>query len=353
MNEFNEQPIEEEKKGKKGVFIFLLLLAFVLLISIGYAILSSTINITGSSTIADIDWNIHFANIQVTSGSVPIGTGDSAATINPSTLADVSYTVTLDKPGDFYEFTVDVVNSGSIDGMVESVVSKMNNVEISALPNYLEYSVTYSDGKTIASSHLLAAGTTETYRVRVGYRKSLDESDLPGTDDHLSFQFSVNYVQANEFAVDRNSARYVYRNNGTSVDAGASISGLGTIYGTYQQVVSNVGKNYFLRHKIEGTEVVESSVGFVRGGNVYYLIGGGEYDSGTDTFTSDHFSDNLAVLAEAFDVANECTVDADYYECEAGGIYAFAASDGGVSAGSDVDNLCDISPEDASYCFES
>ena len=352
MNEINEQL--EPKKEKKGKGIILALLALVLFLSIGYAILSTTINITGTSTIANTNWDIHFNNIQVTPGSVAIGTGDSAATINPANLTSVAYTITLDKPGDFYEFTVDVVNGGTVDGMIDTVTSKMNGVEISALPNYLDYSVAYSDGKSIAANHLLAAGQTHTYRVRVEYKKNIDSTDLPANDEHLSFQVNVEFVQANEFAVDRLAARYVYRNNENSVDAGANISSLGTIYGTYQQAINNTGKNYFLRHKVEGTEVVETSVGFVLGGNVYYLMGGGvTYDAGTDTYSdSAYFEDNVDILKTAFGVAN-CEIDPDYIECTKDGITANAALDGGVDAGDTNGNLCDVGPFDSSYCYNA
>ena len=106
----------------------------------------------------------------------------------------------MSTPGDFYEFTVDAINAGTVDGMIESVTSTLNNGSISNLPDCLTYSVTYFDGVEIAANHLLAAGTTEKYKVRVEFKEDIDEDDLPDSNQTLSFAFSVNYVQANSNA---------------------------------------------------------------------------------------------------------------------------------------------------------
>ena len=342
MNEQqNTQQEMKEQKRKRGKGLLLVLALLLMFVSIGYAVLSTNLNITGTSTINDTNWDIHFENLNVTTGSVAIGTGDSAATINVATRTDISYTITLAKPGDFYEFTVDVKNDGTVDGMVDSVSSKMNGIDIDALPNYLNYSVTYNDGKTIAPNHLLTAGGKETYKVRVEYKKDLEATDLPASDDDLTFEVSINYVQANENAVDRNAARYVYRNNSVVADADATLTDLGTTYNTYQALVNATGKSYFLRHKLEGTQVVESSVGFVRGGTAYYLVGG-------DT---DAFEDNVATLNTAFGSTN-CTPDTGFYECTYGDVGASAADDGGVDSflAADYNSLCDVGPDGSSYC---
>ena len=59
----------------------------------------------------------------MTNGSVSIGTGDKAAVITPNDTTEVTYEVTLAKPGDFYEFTVDAVNAGTVDAIIDEVRS--------------------------------------------------------------------------------------------------------------------------------------------------------------------------------------------------------------------------------------
>lgn len=342
-----------QQKNRKGKTFLLILAVLLMFISVGYAILSTTLNINGTSSIKNATWDIHFENLNVTTGSVALSTGDEAATINSTNKTSVTYKVTLKKPGDFYEFTVDVKNDGTIDGMIDSVTSKMNDIEIDSLPSYLNYSVTYNDGKRIAENHLLSAGGKETYKVRVEYKKDINAADLPVTDSTLSFEVQVNYVQANEEAIDRNSDRYVYRNNTSIADSGANLSSLGTTYNTYNALVSALSKNYFLRHKVEGTQVVESSVGFVLSGTAYYLTGGGVvYDPINDSYSdSIYFEENVATLKAAFGESN-CTEEEGFYECSVNGVIASAASDGGVDVGdaSNMSLFCDVGPDGSSYC---
>ena len=188
------------RKNKKIDYLLLLLLLVVGL-SVGYALLQTTLTINGTSKIKGNTWDIHFANLQVTEGSVSIGTGDVAAAIQ-STNTDVTYTVTLNEPGDFYEFTVDAVNAGTIDGMIESVTSKLNNQPITTLPAYLNYSVTYSDGVAISSNQYLKAGDSEKYKVRIEFKKDISSTDLPTTVQTLTLNFGVVYIQADENAVE-------------------------------------------------------------------------------------------------------------------------------------------------------
>ena len=183
----------------------MILVVLLLSISLGYAFLQTDLTINGIGKIAATSWDIHFNNVQVTTGSVSLSTGDSIPTIDTTTHTDVTYTVTLPKPGDFYEFTVDVVNSGTLNGMVEVISSKLNNTEISTLPAYMKYSVTYANDMPIKEKHLLASGVTETYKIRIEYRTDISPSDLPDTVQTNTFSFGVRYVQADNTAITRPS----------------------------------------------------------------------------------------------------------------------------------------------------
>ncbi len=187
------------KNRRKDCLLLLLLL--VVGLSVGYALLQTTLTINGTSKIKGNTWDIHFANLQVTEGSVSIGTGDSAATIQSNTT-DIIYTVTLNEPGDFYEFTVDAINAGSIDGMIESVTSKLNDAPITTLPNYLHYYVTYSDGVAISPNQYLKVGDSEKYKVRIEFKKDIETTDLPTTVQTLTLNYGVVYVQADSSAVE-------------------------------------------------------------------------------------------------------------------------------------------------------
>ena len=179
--------------------IKLILVILVVALGIGYAYINSDLNINGTAQIKNANWDIHWANVQVKTGSV---TGDNVVTepTIDSEETTVTYSVVLPTPGTYYEFTVDAVNSGSIDAMIDTIDSKLNGATITTLPAYLKYAVTYEDGVELEQNHLLAANTTEKYKLRVEYRDDIELSQIPSSDQTLSLQFTVTYRQANENA---------------------------------------------------------------------------------------------------------------------------------------------------------
>ena len=234
------------KKNKRKLN-YMILIIMILVISIGYAILSSNLNIVGSSQISAPTWDIHFENVSVKSGSVSAST----PTIDTNKTT-VNYSVTFTIPGEYYEFTVDAVNAGTIDGMVSVVSNKLNGTEIITLPNYLEYKVSYEDGIDIAPNHLLSANSSEKYKVHVGYKKDINISDIPATPQTLNFSFSVTYVQSDSNAVKPvpdpvsfstdswpTIIRAVKRGNTTSYNVGDTKTvGMGTL-GTHTLRIAN------------------------------------------------------------------------------------------------------------------
>ena len=91
-----------KKKNNKILPIFIILL---LSITVGYAILQSPLSITGTSSIPSNRWDIHWNNVVINNEST--ATATTAAIINPNNNTKTSFEITLNNPGDFYEFTVD------------------------------------------------------------------------------------------------------------------------------------------------------------------------------------------------------------------------------------------------------
>ena len=174
----------------------------LLVIGIVYAILQANLQINGIAKIKSNSWDIHFNNIQVNEDSVSIGTGDSPATIDPENNCKIDFEVTLSLPGDFYEFTVDVVNAGTIDGMIGSLTTslKVDNVVVDTVPDYLNYTVTYEDGSEILEIHLLEKNKQETYKVRLEFRTDIEE--LPETTT-ISTSLEPVFIQADDTAIKK------------------------------------------------------------------------------------------------------------------------------------------------------
>ena len=199
------------KKRKKIEGRIVTLLVLFLTLGLGYALLHQNLTITGTSKLSNSSWDIHFDNLNVSRGSVSLSNGDEAAEIDDTTKTDINYTVTLQQPGDFYEFTVDIENEGTIDGMIESFYSKLNGTDISAtnpVPSHLTYSVTYDDGMPIEINNLYAANSTDTIRVRVEFKRDISSDQLPSTPESYSFSFGIVFVQSDGSATERQTRSF-------------------------------------------------------------------------------------------------------------------------------------------------
>ena len=196
----------KKKNSKKRSLKYLLVL--LLLISVGYAAIATTLKINGTATVKSSKWDVYWepTSIAVTQGSVT-ATGDNAAHVTDTAKTQIEYSIELNEPGDFYEFTVDAVNNGSIDAMIaengvtNKVYSDAECTNEINLPGYLRYTVTYDDNTAVQQYQTLAKKdgdnpTTKTYKVKVEYRTDIDKETLnTSTNQTLYFRFSVNYVQ--------------------------------------------------------------------------------------------------------------------------------------------------------------
>ena len=160
----------------------------VFTLTIAYAALNSVLTIQGSAQVSSANWDIHLANPKVKTGS---------ATTNVPILESANtlkYSTTLNMPGDFYEFTVEVVNNGSIDAMIEKVVKTPELTAEQA--KYLKYEVSYANGESITTDQTIAKGSSMPIKVRIEYRKDLSSSDLPTGQVVLDLALTLEYIQS-------------------------------------------------------------------------------------------------------------------------------------------------------------
>ena len=353
-------------KKEKRITLFLTLL---LVITVGYALLSQTLDINGTSKIKKTTWSIIWDNVVVKDGSVSGDSVTTAASITNTEKTLVEYSITLSEPGEFYEFTVDAKNEGTIDGMVNVVSNKVyqsNGTTERELPSYLTYSVTYNDGKAIEAKHLLSAGSTEKYKVRVEF-KDVEASQLPSQEETIKFKFSVDYVQA-----DDTGEEVVHGLTGTKyrtlpykvVYIGDNVSEGVTLFDSVSEAKNAFSNRpFYLKHEIENDIVKESYVCFEKEGNTYCLQGQHTYQSGApgncksefydsenNKCLSTYYESNKQILKEAFGESN-CTQNSSSLYCGAGGLYADAYEYGNVRAGDGSAN-CYVSSYGSSYCRE-
>ena len=182
-------------RNKKFLYIVLTIIVIsIFTLTVVYAALSTQLTIAGNADVVGSTWDVHLANTIVTNGSV----SDTLPTITNSSNA--TFNATLNVPGDFYEFTIDVVNDGSIDAMIDSVVKTPELTTEQA--KYFNYDVTYHNGESITAKQLVNSGSFVRLKVRLEYKKDLTASDLPTSAVSLSLGFTLVYSQADGSGTD-------------------------------------------------------------------------------------------------------------------------------------------------------
>ena len=335
------------KKTKKHITIavFAILIAAL---AFGYAYLTTTLSINGTTDIDANNWDVYFDNVQVTDGSVSGAQEIEAPTITSDT--EVEFHVNLKKPGDFYEFTIEARNDGTIDAMISSVSKKLNNAEVTTLPSYLNYTVTYEDDIEIEDNHLLAAESLETYKIRVEFKKNISASDLPSSAQSLTLSFGVEYVQADETAREIGQTLYLIPESSNIVIGGVFPSNQ-TTYEDYNEILNS--EPVFSKVVLNNNIINKLYVGFLYKDNVYFIQGGGQtYNEEASTYNPDtpYYEKNKATLKNAFGESN-CNEDTrdgiTYYFCKdlIEKVSAQASNAGVVHATNTNGLTCEINPD--------
>jgi hypothetical protein len=211
-------------RATKGDRIIFILVAILLLMGVGYAYLTTNLNINGTANVKSASWNVHFENEVVDWSST--ATVEQYPTINLDGN-NVTYEVTLNEPGEFFKFDIDVKNDGTIDAMIGAINSTVNGQPISNLPVYLSYSVTYLDGEEVGGNYLLEAGKKQTYTVFIKYRDDITPSQLPSGNNTYVINLNPVIVQATDDAPPKRFNGTVYSNNTQSVAAGGTVEDIG------------------------------------------------------------------------------------------------------------------------------
>ncbi len=196
------------KQKKNFTISTTMLVVIVLCLSLGYAFLTTNLSINGIANIDRNTWNVYWDNIQVSSGSVEAET----PTIDTNKTT-VSFHARLSKPGDYYEFTVDAKNDGTMDAMIGSMNATVNGNPISYLPVYLNYSITYADGEPLAESQELKSNEKETYKIRLEFKRDITANELPSSGVSITLTEEVEYEQADDTATTVSHPQTVYVGN--------------------------------------------------------------------------------------------------------------------------------------------
>lgn len=245
------------KDRRKRNIIIGSLACLLVFMSVGYAILSATLNIKGTS-IFEGNWDIIITNVEMsTTGKGVTGTYSDLAEDNKN----LTLSVELQKPKDEVIYTITVKNQGSVDASLKAV-----NLESTNANEYIEAINTAELGTA------LFAGQSMTFDVRIRFR-DLDISTLPG-NLIAQYNFSLTYLQYTESSIAKNQ-------EGLSNNSSFSITPAGQIY-DYDYSVG--GEYVTIPSSIDGIKVTDINKNIFKKGNVlYYFI----VDAAAPKFVSD------------------------------------------------------------------
>ena len=314
--------------NKKNNIISMFLVG-LLVITVGYALISTQLNINGGVNLKGNKWDVHFENVQIKEGSI---VADLAPTSNNTTTTEIPYTITLTEPGEFYEFTVDIVNKGTLDAMIDDVAIDLyasdGTTKIS-IPNYLKTKVTYADESEIQKKHLLKVNEFETIGIRVEFREDIENSDLP-SDSDKSFRFiaTLSYTQADDSAVERPkvigcpNCVFLYTLNGLEYGPNGTILNENQYNKDYKKVIERSGKSYFFGAILDNKRIDRAFVCKATDRKVFCLEGALNNESGGNAAKRNQvIASNNSIATNEISSEYPCyEISQDSYQCYDGDV---------------------------------
>ena len=220
-----------ERNRKIKILSLVALIVAVLGLGVAFAALSSQLTINGSAKAQAGSWNIHFAKTL----DMPTQTTGDASFTEP-TLSDTSilgFKATVTKPGDSVTYYFDIVNSGTVDALVDDYVFEsgykdcaatevsdhpecniydfnsdgfVNASDFNVLKQSIKYGLYYTDNnKEIKSGDTISAGETKHAKLVVEYLSG-SKYLLPDGMQITSINntpITINYVQSNYYDLEQ------------------------------------------------------------------------------------------------------------------------------------------------------
>ncbi len=171
------------RTNKRRIIVYALAIALAVT-TVAYAVVQTTLNVSGTIIKKGAALDIYFANLKTPSFS---GNGKSTSATLSST--NIEFTIELSEPLDSVTYYFDVVNSGTINAKLDSItysgVTTASNKNIGT-------TFTYSDGTEIKEGDFLAAGVTRNLKLKIEYK---DVNYIYSTDNKFTIKVTLVYMQ--------------------------------------------------------------------------------------------------------------------------------------------------------------
>ena len=176
----------DKMRHKKNIIIVVMCIS-ILIMGLGYALLSTQIDISGSTAVTS-SWKIEFSDIRTrelhggaTNAVAPIAEGTSA-----------SFEVDLVLPGDYILYEIDITNYGDIDAEVKGATYNVSGSD--AIFVYVDG---IKKGTKLPSCEGLDTCPTITLTLKVGYDEMIK---IDPTEKRKDIEFNIEvgqYIEEN------------------------------------------------------------------------------------------------------------------------------------------------------------
>ena len=207
-----------DKGFKIGVLVAVI--AMVVVVGVGFAAFTTTLNINGTAKVEASSWNVHFyqdpngcalTNHCFTKGNTQTGITSTTTVVKEPTLTDTTisdWDVTFKTPGDNITYEFYVKNDGSFDAKISTFelptptcTGTGDNAETDAanVCKHLEYSLItdLTPPSDVAVGNTLNKSETKTLILTLRYKADITTEELPKGDVSISnLGFSIVYTQA-------------------------------------------------------------------------------------------------------------------------------------------------------------
>lgn len=180
----------QKERGIRIVAIVAICVA-VIALSIGYAAVSQSLKVNGTTKLKGSSWNVQFTNLvkpTVENGGLLGSASEVSSTLTGTNL---SFSANLILPGDSITYRFSVTNAGNIDAKL-SATPVLTGLD-SAKEQSVLYTMTYEDGSAIQENDLLNAKETKNIVLTVTFNQAA--TSVPSADTELSLSTTMNYIQ--------------------------------------------------------------------------------------------------------------------------------------------------------------
>ena len=206
-----------DKGFKVGVLVALI--AMIVVVGVGFAAFTTTLNINGTAKVEASSWNVHFyqdptgcalTNHCFTTGNTQSGISSTTTIVSAPILTDTTisdWNVTFKTPGDNITYEFYVKNDGSFDAKISTLelptptcTGTGENAEADAanVCKHLEYKLVNEYGVPVAVGETLRKTTgLKNYYLKLQYKDDVTDAELPKGEVTISnLGFSIVYTQA-------------------------------------------------------------------------------------------------------------------------------------------------------------